>query len=139
MLENICAHLHSHSHRSYHKFYLLFPFLAAKIGMKASCLHVLERLLFYLLNFRFITLWLNILITFFYHIVSSPFLLPIYNTPNKQTKKTNTFFWVKNGQIGRIFNLYLEDQITNSDSLLLILVCIYFKGNLALSITMILK
>lgn len=86
-LEDICAHLHTCSHRSYNKFYLLFPFLAAKIHMKASCLHVLGKLLFYLLNSRFIAPWLNILITFFYHIANSPFLFSICNTPNKQTNK----------------------------------------------------
>lgn len=42
-------------------------------------------------------------------------------------------------QIGRIFNHYLEEQIINTDSFLLILVCIYFRGDLTLSIKIILK
>lgn len=133
-MKNICGHLHSCSHRSCHKFYLLFPFLAAKIHMKASCLHVLGKLLFYLLNSRFITPWLNILITFFNHIANSPFLLSICNTlkKNKQ-KKVITSLWVKKGQIGRIANPYLEEQNINRDSLLLILDSVYKTGDLDLS------
>lgn len=102
----ICGHLHSCSHKSYHKFYLFFPFLAAKFHMKASCLHVLGKLQFYLLNSRFITPWQNMLITFFSHIANSPFLLSICSTPNKQANKQKiiALLSVKKGQIEGIFN-----------------------------------
>lgn len=136
-MKDICARLHSCSRRSPHKFYLLFPFLAAKIHMKASCLHVLGKLLCCLLNFGFITPWLNILITFFYHIANSPFLLSICNAPTNQPTKQKviTFLWMKKFWAKRknFQSLFRSDQ-NNSDSLLFILVFTYYIGDLALSI-----
>jgi len=46
---------------------------------------------------------------------------------------------VKNGQIGRIFSHYLEEQVVTTESLLSILVCVYFREGLALNIKIVLK